>query len=436
MAAQAVPSEYALWHGVIPDRQGRRRYCQPGRELVRGDGIRVQDRDGNSFIDARSSLRTVTLGYGHSGVVQAVRSQLERLPFAEVIRHDRPSDVAIEYGERLVAALGHGFRRVRFGTSGSRMVEEAVVLSRFIRVSGERTPQRTAVIANVGAWHGTGGIASAVSGDARLWKLAGPLDRDIHHVPVDDIAALERLLSELGEERVTAIVLEPVFGTQGLFPSAAYLRAVAALCSERGLHLIVDEITSGAGRMGALAYAFEIGIVPDVLLLGKGLTSGYVPIAALAAREGIYEAAMKAMPVALPHASTNDAHPLAMAAGIAVLDALADGSIYENVRTTGAYLGRLLDDLKRQSASVVSHTGEGFLHFLRVERDGVPWNLEAVLSLTEECEARGLLIDRLGNLLIVAPPLVTTAGECDDIVERLGAAITATAAKPAEAVVA
>jgi adenosylmethionine-8-amino-7-oxononanoate aminotransferase len=401
----------------------------------------VQDASGRWFIDARSSLRTVTLGYGHPEIVDAIIEQTRRLPFAEIIRHDRPSAVAVAYADALSQALGHGFTRVRFTSSGARMVEEAVILSRFVRVSAQGRPTKTAVITHHGAWHGSGSLALALAGDPRVHSLCGPLTGDVHHVPPEDFAALRELIATLGVDRVSAVLLEPVLTTSGTFLSPAYMREVARFCRARDIHVIMDEVTTGAGRLGSLAHSISLGITPDFLVLGKGLTSGYVPIAALATTEEVYRAALTALPVAVPHSSTSDGHPLAMAAGLAVLRALDDGSIYDHVRATGSTLGAHLTYVGDKNNATVRHVGQGYLHYAFLEADGGPWGLPSMARLVEECEDRGLLVDRQGSAIILSPPLIATQTECAEMVAILAAAISAAESsvserptRPAEAV--
>jgi adenosylmethionine-8-amino-7-oxononanoate aminotransferase len=414
--------EYALWHGAISER-GRRKLCAPGKALVEGKGIRVRDQQGRWYIDARSSLRTVTLGYGNQRIVSAIQDQAAKLPFAEIVRHDRPSEVALTYAEALVNALPSAFTRVRFTTSGSRMVEEAVLLSRFVRVMGEAKPSRTVVIANTNAWHGTGALANALTGYPELNAMTGQLASHVHHVAPNDVAALDATLEKLGPGFVTAILIEPVLGVEGVFLTEEYLRGVQDRCRRHGIHLLVDEVTTGVGRLGHMAYSAALGIQPDILMLGKGLTSGYAPIAALAVTEEIYQGAISAFPDVLPSSSTNDGHPLSMAAGLAVLDILSDGSVFENVRLRGAQLGELLAELEAESTCVRATVGQGLMHFVELCDGEDPWDLESMRLLSVECEERGMLIDRVGNRVIITPPLVSTSEECKEMADILFDAI-------------
>jgi adenosylmethionine-8-amino-7-oxononanoate aminotransferase len=195
----------------------------------------------------------------------------------------------------------------------------------------------------------------------------------VWHVPIAEIRAfvlpaialfLAKVIpvlrpAELGSERISAVLLEPVLGVAGLFLEQEYLQAVAELCAAEGIHLIVDEITTGTGRLGAMSYSDTVGVRPDILILGKGLTSGYIPLSALAVTEPVYQAAISAWPIVLPHSSTNDGHPAAMAAGLAVLDALKDGAIFQNVVDLGEFFNQSFNEWPDTMPCVRAVSGRG-----------------------------------------------------------------------------
>jgi adenosylmethionine-8-amino-7-oxononanoate aminotransferase len=407
--------EYALWHGAL-GLEGRR-FARPDMPLVEGKGVRVKDAAGNWYLDSRSSLRTVTLGYNHPRVVRAIHEQLDMLPYAEIVRHDRPSLVAIKYADALVEALPESYTRIRFTTSGSRMVEEAIVLARFANVSGKNDTTRTHVITNLGSWHGLGGIASAATGDPVLHEWAGPLNEGFHYAPPNDIRAFEACLTEVGPERVCAVMLEPINGVGAIVLEPEYMKTVAAACRHNEIFLIADEVTTGAGRAGYLTYVDSLGISPDILVLGKGLTSGYVPISALAITEDLYGQALRAWPRVLPHSSTNDGHPLAMAAGLAVLEVLREPEFLSRVREEGQRLATKLQSLSKRFDIIERATGTGLIHFLDMTTAIGPWERPSMMRLASNCESNGLLIDYVFNHVIFTPPLVSTSAEIDEMLD-------------------
>lgn len=415
---------HPLWHGSVsvPAPAGELR----DRAFVEGKGVRVRDARGRWYLDSRSSLRTVTLGYSCASVVDAIEQQLRRLPFAEIVRYSHPGDAALQYAERLLDALPSHYGHIRFTTSGSRMLEEAVVVSRFARVSGQGDANRTAVISNNSAWHGSGGIATSVTGFAGMHHLAGPMSQDFHHVPANSLNALTTKINELTPQRITAVVLEPVLGVGGTTLDEHYMKAVASLTQEHGIHLILDEVTTGAGRLGAMSFAGRVDVRADILVLGKGLTSGYSPISALAATPEVYRLVADAWPVALPHSSTNDGHPASMAAGLAVLKLLADGTVYRNVDEIGRFVGSVLTDWPTSVRGVGSVAGRALMRFLRLsDEDGQPWPSHRTLGLIDRAEDNGLLIDCVNGIVVFTPPLVTTNDEAEEMLDILRRSIEA-----------
>jgi len=418
-------AEYPLWHGSI-----RREALQNAPRdtfLVEGKGVRVCDAGGRWFLDARSSLRTVTLGYDCQPVIHAAQEQLGRLPYSEIVRYARPSNVAVSYAEELIRALPDHYSRVRFTTSGSRMVDEALILSRFVRVSGEGAKARTAIIANTGAWHGLGGLSTMATGYPYIHDLAGPLSADFHHVSVNDFDALAEKVAELGANRVCAVLLEPALGVAGCFLDRDYVSNVEDLCRRHEIHLIMDEVTTGAGRLGSMSFAEQLGVQPDILILGKGLTSGYVPVSALIATEPIYQAAMAAWPNVVPHASTNDGHPAAMAAGLAVLDFLRTQGIFENVLAVGEFISGELAKWLGEVPGVMRVEGHGLMHFIHIGEEDGQWGDEELMTLVERCEEHGLLVDCINGQIILTPPLITNQHEAAEMLSILASSIVSTA---------
>jgi adenosylmethionine-8-amino-7-oxononanoate aminotransferase len=402
---------------------GGRVFAERDRVLVEGRGVRVRDAGGRWLLDSRSSLRTVTFGHSYTPIIDAINRQLYRLPYAETIRHDRPSDVVISFSDKLIDALPEQYTRVRLSSSGSRMVEEAIVVARFARVSGEGSVGRTDIIANKGAWHGLGGIASAATDDPALQQWAGPLNSGFHHVEPNDLDALDRLIEKIGVHRLAAILIEPINGVTATMLEPEYVRGIYQRCQQNGLYLIADEISTGMGRTGYLSYCDHLGVRPDLLVLGKGISSGYVPVTALAITENVYRTAVKAWPRIIPHSSSTDGSPLAAAAGLAVLEALSDGDVLLRVRSLGEWLGARLAALAARTSAIAETLGTGFMHFVNMRTD-TGWDRACMHELSQACEKRGLLIDHVwGRTVIWTPPLITTQDELEEMVDIFAAAL-------------
>ena len=422
-AEELTRATYAGWHGAAPMREW---FERAGACIVEGRGARVRDASGRWYLDAKAGLWNVTLGYDHPTLVAALERQLRTLPAGCLVRGERPPQVTVEFANALAARLPAGLRRIRLGSTGSQMVEAAVLLSRCARVA-EGTPWRKEVVALRDGYHGAGPGAWALTDMPDYHELYGPLLPGIRHVPAT-LAALE----DVDPERVTAVILEPIQGDRVVTPSAAYLRGVRELTERHGIHLIVDEVATGMGRTGAVSLAAELGVVPDLLVLGKGLTSGYVPAAALAVSDRLYDLLWDGP--AFAHGSTADGSPLAAAAGLAVLHALFDEGLLEHVTRIGAALERRLVELRDGAEEIVEVGGAGLMLGVGLAgADGAPWPLDRMRRLGAACAETGVLIQTLGNRIVLVPPFVVDEADCVQIVETIASAVAVCAREPAHA---
>jgi adenosylmethionine-8-amino-7-oxononanoate aminotransferase len=416
--------DYPIWHGSIPMEIFIERKLRAEHLLVEGNGIRVRDQAGHWYIDARSSCWNLGLGYSAEKVKEAIRKQLDELPNANVLSYDRPAQVTLDYARALRDAIGSPtLRYIRLGNTGSQMTETAVMLSRLARVIGGH-PERNLILSFEASYHGMGISGCALSGVTANLDFCGPLAPGVHHISAQGSWAdnVRHALDELSEERVTAVIFEPQMGTAGIIPDPDDLRALARVCREADVHLIADEVTTGAGRTGAMSRCLDLGIDPDMLVLSKSLTSGYVPIAALLVSTALYElAANPDPPRILPAGSATDGHPVACAAGLAVLDTYQRDDILAHVRQVGAALRERLETVHAKWLPAGSVEGAGLMiHFPLLEADGQPWAGQAAGAFRTRCEENGLLLSGSLRGLWVVPPLVATEDDCAEIASIIG----------------
>lgn len=415
---------YAAWHGITPMTDFFRD-SDPGMLLTSGEGCHVVDEAGRRYLDARSSMWNVTLGYSCEPVKEAMCRQLAALPSGTVMRYEHPTAVAARYAARLAAVMPPAAQwYIRFGNTGSQMTEAAAMLSRFHRrMTGEQ--DRTTVLAFHHGYHGTGPLASALTGDPILHDYSAPLDGHVRHVGTPTVEAAAAAIDEAGAEHVTAVILEPVLGSCITAAPLPFLEAVLALCRDRGIHVILDEVTTGAGRAGSMTIAERLATPPDMIVLGKGLSSGYFPLAALAVTSPLYDALADpaGLRLGFPNGSTTDGHPVGMAAGLAVLDVLTADGFLAGVRETSSYLRQTLAAALADVPEAGGIVGEGLLLGVELVRDGEQWPLREINQLRLVCASHGLLVSYAVGSLALLPPLVITRAECDELAERLGKAL-------------
>lgn len=417
--------DYPIWHSTNPMGPFLRDTLAPGKFAVKGDGIRLLDADGNWYIDARSGLWNMSLGYSASEVKQAIARQLAELPFATLLAYDRPPQVTVEYARELREWFP-GLPWMRFGNSGSQMTETAVLLSMFAHGT-DGSVERTNIISLEGSYHGTGPGASALSGSLVGLIDDVPLSPSVHYLWADPgswTTNFAQAIDDCGAERIAALIIEPLMGSSGVIPTDEDLHGVAKLCKASGIHFIADEVTTGFGRTGAMSRCQDIGIQPDMITLGKNMTTGYVPFGALMMSDRIYGAAF-----ASEHATTfaagttTDGHPVAAAAGLAVLDYFRRHELLGHVVKVGAHLRERLEAVAAARRGQVA--GVGLMQRFTLNQDnGIPWLPRQAEKLRLACEAEGLLVSRTTGGIWVMPPFIVDEADCDEIAARVSRALT------------
>jgi putrescine aminotransferase len=342
---------------------------------VRSEGTRIWDEADTEYLDC-GGYGVFILGHRHPRVVAAVHAQLDRHPMAARVLLN--GDMA-RAAEELAAIAPAGLDYVFFTNSGAEATELAIKLA---RVNGRRR-----LISTTGGFHGKTNGALTVTGKAMFRDPFAPLLADVSFVPFDDVAALE---AELAAGEPAAVVLEPVQAEGGvIIPADGYLRAVRELCDRHGALFVLDEIQTGLGRLGSWWGADREGVSPDVLLTGKGLSGGVVPVAAVVATAAAYQVLSEDP---LLHSSTYAGNPLAMAAASAAIAAIEEEGVNERAATLGA---RLLDEL------------------VALQRDVAPTALKAVrglglllaLEFAEDHYAGDFVLELLARRVIVSTSL-------------------------------
>jgi acetylornithine aminotransferase len=385
----------------------------PQRVLVRGEGCYVWDADGNRYLDLLAGIAVNALGHAHPMLVSAVTAQLATLGHISNFFASAPQ---IALAERLLDLLqAPSGSRVFFTNSGTEAIEAAVKLSR-------RTG-RTGLVAAEGAFHGRTMGALALTHKPAYRTPFEPLPGDVVHVPFGDADALGNAV----DERVAAVVLEPVQGEAGVRPAPpGYLARARELTHAAGALLVLDEVQSGIGRTGAwFAHQHEhIGggpagrVVPDAVTLAKGLGGG-IPIGALVAF------GERAATLLGPgqHGTTFGGNPVAAAAGLATLHVVERDGLVEQAASVGAGLRAGVLDLGHPLVAGVR--GEGLLIAVQLAAPVAAGTAAALLEA-------GFIVNAVApDALRLAPPLILTAEQADTFVEALPAALDRAAAKTA-----
>lgn len=414
--------------------------------LVRGEGVWLWDRDGKRYLDGVGALEAMAVGHGRQRLADVARAQMEELAFLDVFRYTSPP--AVDLASELVRISPDGLDRVHFTPGGSEAVEVALKLAfQYHYLRGE--PQRRRVIARQGAYHGvtfgamncdgryystrndiylgSTGFGAVAEGPATGpgWGLGGR-----HTAGADDFA---RAVDELGAQNVAAIIVDAAATASGVAAAPPEdLQELRALCDDRGILLIVDEVITGFCRTGNMFASQLYGVAPDFMPVSKALSSGYQPIGATLISQRVIDVFESSAPddSVFTHGHTYGGHPVACAVALENVRILQEERLDERAAEMGAYLLEGLASLAEHRAYVDSR-GVGMLNGLEVvgsdgESGAFGTAANAAQWLRLRCRDLGLvtLTVHPGTVLLLAPPLVITAAEIDHLVDILDRALT------------
>ena len=398
--------------------------------IEQGQGCRITDVEGNSYLDCASGLGALNIGHNHPRVMAAVSRQLSRFCHTGGVYYN---ETTLAAAELLTSITPAGLDRLFFSNSGAEAVEGAVKLARY--VTG-----RQGIIAFGGAFHGrTLGALSLTSSNARYRDRYAPLLPSVYHAPyphcfhcpfdckesgckLECLGYLEEMLRRyVSPQEVAAIIIEPVLGEGGYVPAPAeFLKGLRRLCDEHGILLIFDEVQSGMGRCGDWFAAQLYGIAPDILTVAKGIASGF-PLSAVVARSDL----MEQWPT-WAHGTTFGGSPLSCAAAIATIEVIRDDGLLARCRELGGATMDRLRAFQEHHPLVGDVRGRGLMIGVElVAPDGQP-DSAACGEVLEECLQQGLIVINCGperNIIRFIPPLTISDGELGQALDILEQAI-------------
>ena len=379
------------------DRYLMQTYTRQPISILRGRGSRVFDLEGREYVDFVAGVAVNVLGHGHPDLIAAIQKQSQHLLHASNLYYTEPQ---VKLAEALVE---HSFaKKVFFCNSGAEANEAAIKLARRY-AHGKYGAARFEIITMLQSFHGRTMATLTATGQEKVQKGFEPLLPGFTYVPFNDLNAVEQAITPA----TAAIMLELVQGEGGVqVADQAYVKSLRALCRDRDILLIFDEVQTGMGRTGTL-FAYEhYGIQPDIMTLAKGLGGG-LPIGACLATDEVAAAFTPGT-----HASTFGGNPLACSAALAVIRVLLEGRVLTQSRAVGQYMAKSLLDLKDRLPNVKDARGLGLLQGLELTIDGKP--------VVTDCLNRGFLINcTMDRVLRFVPPLIITQREIDRLIDVL-----------------
>ncbi len=412
-----------VWHGFTQ----MSTYADNRPVIVeRGEGRELIDVDGNRYLDAISSLWLTTLGHAVPELDQALRDQLAKVAHSTLLGNGNTA--VIELAEALAPRVPVDGAKFLFASDGAAAVEQALKIA-FQFWTNQEITGRNRYLAFGGAYHGDT-IGSLSLGDGGFGTdVYDPLRFPVLRTPslgepgaVD--AAVDAIAAHAHE--LAAVILEPlVQGASGmtLVPAEA-VAAVARAAAEHDVLVIHDEVATGFGRTGTLFATEQCGTRPDILVLGKGITGGYLPLSATVASERVWGAFLGAdlSDRTLYHGHSYSGNALAAAVALRHLQLIDEWDVLANVRDRADQLGAGLTEAVAPLAAVATIRRCGLMVGIELAppAEGLRWGRK----VSAACVERGVLIRPLGDVIVAMPPLTTTANEIDRIVTTLAAAIT------------
>ena len=370
--------------------------------LDRGEGVHLYDLDGKEYLDFVSGIAVFALGYGNEAYNNALKAQIDKLIHTSNYYYNAP---AVEAAKKLKKASG--MDRVFFTNSGAEAVEGAIKAARKYAYLKDGAKDHE-IIAMEHSFHGRTYGALSVTGNPKYREAFEPMIGNVKFARMNDFESVEALVNE----KTCAILFETVQGEGGIYPATAeFMRQVKALCEERDILLLLDEIQCGMGRTGYMYAWQKFGVKPDIMMTAKALGCG-VPVGAFLLTEKVAAHSLTSG----DHGTTYGGNPYASAAISKVLDLFEEGHIIDNVNEVAPYLERKLDALVEKYSFIKKRRGVGLMQGLAFDRP--------VQGIIQRALENGLILINAGlDVIRFVPPLVITKEDVDAMAGILEASL-------------
>ena len=414
------------------------------RIITRAEGCNIYDGDGNALLDGMAGLWCVQVGYGREELAKVAYDQMIELAYYNTF-FKTASPPTVMLAAKVAELMGGNLQHVFFNNSGSEAVDTVIRLARYYwQARGE--PNRSNIIGRVNGYHGSTIAGASLGGMKHMHEQGGPWLPGIEHIMQpylfgegqgEDAAAfgkraadaLEARILEVGPETVAAFIGEPVQGAGGvIIPPETYWPRVEAICRKYGILLVCDEVICGFGRLGQWFGFQHFGIKPDLVSLAKGLSSGYLPIAAVGVADHIVEA-LKAKGGDFVHGYTYSGHPTAAAVALKNIEIMErEGLVTRTAKDSGPYLAKALAGLADHPL-VGEARSLGLIGAVEIvadkatnERFGGPAG-SAGMVVRDLCIKHGLMVRAVRDCVVMSPPLIITHAEIDRLVATIRQAL-------------
>lgn len=395
----------------------------------KAEGVHVYDLNGKKYIEGMASLWNVNIGYGRKELAETAKQQMEKCAYANSFS-GFSNEPAIRLAAKVAEMTPGDLNGVFFTSGGSESNDSAYKLVRhYWKVKGK--PEKTKIIARKRAYHGVASGSTSATGIESFHEFTTSLAPGFVHVDPDDPADFRRAIEEEGADTIAAFLTEPIQGAGGVnFPKEGYLQEIRKICDEHDILFIADEVINGFGRTGKMFACEHFGIVPDVMLLAKGISSGYIQLGAVVVREKIHQELIELSKGVLMHGFTYSGHPTACAVGLKNIEILENENLVENSRVMGELLGSKLKELQNETDIVgeVRYLGLlGAIEIVKNQETGERFEEKLSPKVVAEARERGLILRNVvyweKDTIVYSPPLCMTEQDVNDFVSILKEAV-------------
>mgnify|MGYP001263072940 FL=1 len=404
--------------------------------IDKSKGIYLYDKTGHKLIDGPGGMWNVNVGHGVKEIADAVYEQIRKMPYASPFSES--TEIAAKYASRLVKYAPGDLKRVFFTAGGSSSVDSALRFVMF-RNNVKGLKEKKLIISRHNAYHGSTYLSASCSGKERDKNNFDFADNLVHHLSSPDpfrkdsnlsdeefcdlkVQELEDKIIELGPDKVAAFIAEPILASGGVIvPPKGYHKKTLEICRKYNVIYISDEVVTGFGRLGhIMASEKYFDIVPDIILMAKGITSGYVPCGAVVISENLMADLDNKEKVIFSNGFTDSGHPVAMAAASATLDFIENNNLLDHVKKVAPYFQSKLAELI-DLPIVGDVRGAGLMAAVecvidKEKRDPLNLQYEIASRINTHCQNLGLIVRPLFNTCVMSPSLIIEESEIDELV--------------------
>lgn len=406
--------------------------------MEKGDGVYLTDTNGNAYIDAMSSLWNVNVGHGRTELAEAAASQMGKLAFSSAFS-TFSHEPAIRLAEKIASISPKGLNAVFFTSGGSESNDSAIKLVRHYWKILDK-PDRKKVISLKRGYHGVAAASTSATGIPEFWDMAGHMMTDFTHAksPYEigteqAINSLRQVIEENGAETIAAFLVEPIQGAGGvLVPPTDYFKEVRKVCDEYDILFIADEVITGFGRTGKMFGMENWGVIPDMMTIAKGITSGYIPLGGVVISDAIHNVLKEKSKGTLFHGFTYSGHPVAASVALKNIGIIELEGLVENSKKMGEVLLNGFQAMKKELDIVGDVRTMGLLGAVELVQnpetnERFTPDMQVAPKVIEALHQRGVICRSVTydstDIICFSPPLVINETQINTIVEKLHDAV-------------